>query len=340
MMPKVKHNALGWVLIDEAGQVPAQQATGILMRARRAMIIGDPLQLEPIVTLSPSIVACIRDVFGAHDRFVSHEDNAESLQTIADRASKYCSFRSAGQSDAQAVTQRIGIPLLVHRRCMKPMFSISNAIYGNQMVYAVNEMAPWDDCLPGVPSAWIDERSDARRHSVPQQVELVEKLVVRMSENFLIINEGQPLQPSIYVITPFREIEEKLKEAFSKYPDLSKWAKRGIGTIHKFQGKEADIVIVVLGLSAGNEFALQFAVAKPNMMNVAVTRAKRRLYVIGNAELWGDQKYFGDVYETMLAQGAVYDAASFTATVIDPIPVLRVLPKPKKPKASRKKAVR
>ena len=32
--------------------------------------------------------------------------------------------------------------------------------------------------------------------------------------------------------------------------------------------------------------------AKPNLLNVAVTRAKRRLYVIGNRSAWGNVRYF------------------------------------------------
>ena len=35
-----------------------------------------------------------------------------------------------------------------------------------------------------------------------------------------------------------------------------------------------------------------FATREPNLLNVAVTRAKRRLYVIGNRDTWGNEPYF------------------------------------------------
>lgn len=45
-------------------------------------------------------------------------------------------------------------------------------------------------------------------------------------------------------------------------------------------GKQADVVVVLLGSD------------KPNLLNVAVSRAKRRLYVIGDRKAWSRQRYF------------------------------------------------
>jgi superfamily I DNA and/or RNA helicase len=71
------------------------------------------------------------------------------------------------------------------------------------------------------------------------------------------------------------------------------------GTVHKFQGREADIVFLVLGSNPSNAGAREWASSQPNLLNVAVTRAKKRLYVIGNKTLWGNLNYFNVLCEAL-----------------------------------------
>ncbi len=65
-----------------------------------------------------------------------------------------------------------------------------------------------------------------------------------------------------------------------------------IGTVHTFQGKECDIVFFVLGCDSSHSGAINWASGEPNILNVAVTRAKKHLYVIGDRNLWGGKPYF------------------------------------------------
>ncbi|WP_280564742.1 AAA domain-containing protein [Chromohalobacter sp. 48-RD10] len=69
--------------------------------------------------------------------------------------------------------------------------------------------------------------------------------------------------------------------------------------MHTFQGKEEDNVILVLGLSADAPGAAEWASSKSNLLNVAVTRAKKRVYIVGSTGIWGDKKYFSEAKEAL-----------------------------------------
>jgi superfamily I DNA and/or RNA helicase len=67
-----------------------------------------------------------------------------------------------------------------------------------------------------------------------------------------------------------------------EYPRLDR-----VGTVHTVQGREAEAEILVLGAPAAQQTgARNWAGGRPNILNVAVTRTKEALYVVGNRSLW------------------------------------------------------
>lgn len=113
-------------------------------------------------------------------------------------------------------------------------------------------------------------------------------------------------QKKVYIISPFKSIVEELQNlilkkyknhpAFSELKDneiRQKWLEPSIGTVHTFQGKEADEVIFVLGCDKSTgQGAAMWAGKKANILNVAATRAKYRLSIIGDIDLWKEVKNF------------------------------------------------
>jgi hypothetical protein len=282
MLGDVPPESLGYLLIDEAGQATPQSAVGALMRVQRAIVVGDPLQIPPVVSLPDRLVTGISGVFR-----VSREEwsapNA-SVQIVADRASP---FKSNFRSDAGF--RQVGLPLLVHRRCQQPMFSISNQVaYDNQMVYAAGKACEGEIARVLGKSGWFDVSGTAASKWCADEGKRVVALLERLAA-------AGVREPDLYIISPFRIVAYELRRMLSDRPDLfarfgvdaSDWLAERVGTIHTFQGKEAEAVIAVLGAPmASQQGARRWAGSTPNILNVMVSRAKNRMYVVGSRTAW------------------------------------------------------
>ena len=77
--------------------------------------------------------------------------------------------------------------------------------------------------------------------------------------------------------------------------DVGDWLDSHIGTIHTFQGKQAEGVILCLGLDEKTKGAAKWASSKPNLLNVALTRAKYRFIAIGDEDIWLNQSHFSEL---------------------------------------------
>ena len=290
---KLRGGDLGWLFIDEAGQAPPQAAVGALWRARRAVIVGDPQQIEPVFTVPVQVVKGLAQFNGieATDRVSPHQ---VSVQILADAANPV-----GAMVDFSGSPQWLGSPLRVHRRCLSPMFDISNVIgYGGKMIQATPaETSDSPSLIGGIdigPSAWVDLSGTLQgRHLIAEQAELV----IQALETWL---EVTGRLPPLYIITPFREIRENLLERLKRNEALEKWGRTRIGTVHSFQGKEEEMVWMVLGCSTEHPGAAYWASGKPNLLNVALTRARKRFFMIGERNLWGSLPYFREADGTRL----------------------------------------
>jgi AAA domain len=103
MFETLGRESLGWLLVDEAGQALPQAAAGAMWRARRAVVVGDPLQLTPIYQVPEEIQAKLRETFGVSAQW---QPSATSAQGLADR-------RTSGARGSAALAARSGSA----RRC-------------------------------------------------------------------------------------------------------------------------------------------------------------------------------------------------------------------------------
>lgn len=287
--------SIGWVLIDEAGQAVPQAAVGAMFRAKRALVIGDPLQIEPVLTLAKPLIKGLCGL-SEHTRDGVYSPASTSVQVLSDSTNIFGELLKSDERDIW-----IGSPLRVHRRCLDPMFSIANKIaYNDKMVHGLPNPHAGQEKAPILkPSCWVDLGGKVSgKQTVPEQVRFASAIVVDCYKQ-----AGK--LPDLYLISPFREIKTALigelanketwaREGCSKPGKLSDWLKACVGTVHTFQGKEEDTVMMVLGADADHAGAARWAASRPNILNVATTRAKRRFYIIGDQKLWGELRHFKD----------------------------------------------
>lgn len=302
----LRSESLGWLFVDEAGQAIPQAAVGALWRAKRAVIVGDPLQIEPVFTTPIDFTERLASVSNLPE-CINARPHQTSVQILADQANPF---------GAMIGDLWIGSPLRVHRRCVEPMFSIANEIaYEGKMVYGNgNNKAPPHDSIALGESAWIDitPNSEKNLSQIQREMNFIKIVLKRLTRKL-------NAEPPIYIITPFRKIKEQLqkevKDLFKKeFADSGingrAWAENNIGTVHTFQGKENQIVFLVLGRDEENINSASLLVSKPNLINVAATRAKHRFFIVGNHQLWTN-KYpllaqTSELFNTSVIQGEAF----------------------------------
>ena len=120
------------------------------------------------------------------------------------------------------------------------------------------------------------------------------------------------INPDLYIITPFVIVQDNLRKVIRESgvlngwtDDPRAWTGERVGTVHVVQGREAEAVIFVLGAPAPQQIGARgWAGGRPNLLNVAVTRAKEALYVVGNRRLWREAGFFRELDVRLQCEGA------------------------------------
>ena len=301
-------NELGIVIIDEAGQATPFSAMGLLYRANRCIIVGDPLQVEPVMTVTSTLIRAIANKyelnklekeFNIAGKIFNYTSPSLSIQTLADYANLY--YGKIGETE-------VGCPLVVHRRCLSPMFDISNRIsYDDRMI---------NKCMPDKkPINYVLEKNEFidvkgqeagnGNHYVKEQGDkIIEIIKNSIKDRNIAIFDDKEFK-NLYVISPFTTVinglKNDIKKAFKDQDEkkVKDWCDNCLGTVHKFQGKEANSVILLLGCDNNSKSSAQWAAQAANILNVAATRAKKRFAIIGDLELWGKLNFFKDAKEIL-----------------------------------------
>ena len=280
-------SSLGTIIIDEAGQASPHMLVGALFRAQKAIVVGDPKQIEPVQTVQDLFVERI-----GGEGIGKYRNKELSVQSLADAQNPFAGIiKNLDGSESW-----VGCPLVIHRRCKDQMFTVANELsYGGFMINkTIDSDDPIDPCKE---SCWITydasniESSTGKDRYIPIQgkiaFELIQKLRARNAEF-----------KDIFIITPFTSVAHGFKTYMQSISDdivnwtdkdnKSVWLKDNIGTVHTFQGKEAKVVIYMLGCQSDGSANGAIKWVNANNVNVAFTRAKEYIYVIGDASKWAE----------------------------------------------------
>jgi len=255
------------VVIDEASQCSIASALPLLFRGRRAVIIGDPNQLTHI--------AGIKD---ADEEVCASKAGLDRKDLVKRRLSHaHHSIYSAFDHRASSI-----IFLDEHYRSDPQIIRLSNELfYGEGLTILTSPSKLMNFGEHAV--AWKDVRGRAIRPKGGSAMNRKEASAV--AEMLGRIAGSRPDGCSVGVVTTFSaqarlinsKAEQQLPEKDRVAMDLE------IGTVHRFQGDERDIMLFSPVAAEGvARSSLSWLIGTPNLFNVAVSRARSYLLVVGD----------------------------------------------------------
>lgn len=115
---------------------------------------------------------------------------------------------------------------------------------------------------------------------------------------------------SIGIISPYKEQVQLLTERVSKDDVLKEYGSRlAVKTIDGFQGQERDVIYISL-VRSNDDQEIGF-LSDTRRMNVALTRAKKKLVVIGDSATFGNHPFYKSFLDYVEKIGAYKSAWEF-----------------------------
>jgi very-short-patch-repair endonuclease len=259
------------VVIDEASQCDIASALPLLLRARRAVIIGDPLQLKHVSTVAPQQD---RMLLAAHGLAEGSAAWAYSVNSLFDLARGLCRHEDI-------------VNLRDHHRSHRDIISFSNRhFYRGGLRVATDHDALKRPQSKGPAVRWIDVRGRVVRPSRGGAMNVPEAEAVIAELRKLVVEQGYG--GAIGVVTPFRAQANRLRAMAQQDVELSgrlTALQFVVDTVHGFQGDERDVIFFSPVVSQGiGESTLRFLKNHGNLFNVAITRARSELVVVGDRQ--------------------------------------------------------
>jgi very-short-patch-repair endonuclease len=261
------------VIIDEASQCDIASVVPLLARSRKAVFAGDPMQLAHVSNLDVAVEQTLlqqydlagaqvqRFTYRVNSAFVLADANASIPESARVRLDLH--FRSHGliadYCNEAFYSNTLNVVTLTERLNIPP--GLQPGIHWTHVAGKLE---------PGTTGAWCAE-----------EIEVIGRELRSLAVD--------GYRGTIGVVTPFRQQMIRLKDTFESSsflaPDFMARVRFLASTAHGFQGDERDLIL--FSLCAGPEMpegATIFIRENSNLFNVAVSRARAVLHVVGNRD--------------------------------------------------------
>ncbi|MBL4928120.1 AAA domain-containing protein [Fuscibacter oryzae] len=280
---KYLYNFIDLLIMDEAGQVLPEVAGAAFSLAKRALVIGDTRQIEPISTVP-------RAVDLGNLRETGLLGTEADIQALA--ATGLCTTTGSAMQLAQQACRVSpwpdldpGLWLFEHRRCHDEIIGYSNALCYKGKLRPRRGAAPLDAPLPAMGYLHIDGKVSRAGNSRSNPTEAA-TIAAWIAQNRTALENryGRPIEQIVGIVTPFGAQVRALRAACSGHKiSVAGQAAITIGTVHALQGAERPVVIFSPVYSKHGDGG--FIDASPSMLNVTVSRAKDSFLLFGDMDL-------------------------------------------------------
>lgn len=237
------------LIIDEAGQMTIPLALMGMIKAKKVIFAGDHKQLPPIVSSDEVKDEMKQSAFQA----LMTEDNCTMLDVSFRMCEPICDFVSDLFYDGKVKPMKKGCGDLIV--CDEPLYDFHTPIV-------------------------IHNVDDDGEQTSDEEAAFIADTIAGFLKKGLPANE-------IAVLSPFRAQAANVRRHIRKHKEITEEQRKLIAsdTVDKMQGQEREVIIYSL-VSGNLDYMTEMAefLYNPNKMNVAFSRAKSKLIIVGNVE--------------------------------------------------------
>ena len=292
----------GTLFIDEAAQALEAACWIPMRRASRVILAGDHCQLPPTV----KSIAALRAGLGKTlmERIAENKPEVVTLLKIQYRMNEDIMRFS---SDWFYGGQVESAPQIKYRSILDfdhPITWIDTSNEENRITIE-GEDAPEDSASTSSSSSAANQNSDLnfKEQFVGESYGRINKAeaeltLLTLAEYFTKIGKQRVLGDSIDVgiISPYRAQVQYLKKLIKKYEFFKPYRRLiSVNTVDGFQGQERDVILISL-VRSNDEGQIGF-LKDLRRMNVAMTRARMKLIILGNKDTMTQHPFYKKLWE-------------------------------------------